>query len=636
MGCIYAFFLRKIDSMFNKIILSTVAVSVLFTSSDGFAGRRNQLSQPKAQAIYDQTMKNLQKVPPQVEQKYRKLIQSGDPLFDVRTISEMLMVHYKATEAYHNKLLVDAAADLATLESGIDTDSLAFSFLPSVFEDSSPSAVITAKKEIFRCFLEDGKRSPSLKRLKDEVSSGEEFFTNMFSNPDALLDQIALDVGEMKNDVDAFMKYERMLYRRSKVAVERHNAFADYHEGHPERGKIRTFDKLREVWENIASVSSCYILFVKAAYPFVCALEKLTPSTESAVFQLKVREIKRGIKNIAAGFGCGQMICEELDMLDELYNTLTADDVLPLNEDLAVLYNTEAADHEMNPEGKYQKKVKNDRLKLDQFYQHLERQVDGSVTKFLLAQKELERREKERQKERAHARLVKNIKAMQADREAEVREAEALKQQTASTSTSSSSSASTSSTSTSSTSELPRELSSQGQYMQWFVESGQKFNARKEVNQQLVKLMADQKRKEDAKASKNHEIDPDRVASSSSSSSSTTVEVAPATVDPQITLGANHYKTFFSLMNDKYSEMELPQVENLFIAIGGYVDNAHEGARVGMGLRHIETAAPVVKIMHAPHASGKNGRKGFGPEHILDIRNMLIAAGFTMESVISR
>ncbi len=41
-------------------------------------------------------------------------------------------------------------------------------------------------------------------------------------------------------------------------------------------------------------------------------------------------------------------------------------------------------------------------------------------------------------------------------------------------------------------------------------------------------------------------------------------------------------------------------------------------------------------VMHGTHARGKNGRKGLRPEQILDIREMLINAGYTLETVISK
>lgn len=178
----------------------------------------------------------------------------------------------------------------------------------------------------------------------------------------------------------------------------------------------------------------------------------------------------------------------------------------------------------------------------------------------------------------------------------------------------------------------------EGAYHHWYWASQTARNAKKEVCQLAQEKLATQEARKAAKASKSHDIDEDKAAASTASTATTksmpidgAVSATPEQQDV-ITLTRHHQDLFNDLFDDEQKDagLQLDAVGRLFVSLGGYIDPHRSGSRQALAIRHRETGGLHLRVIHY-HA--KNGRKALRPEQVLDIRDMLIEAGYSPEMI---
>lgn len=175
----------------------------------------------------------------------------------------------------------------------------------------------------------------------------------------------------------------------------------------------------------------------------------------------------------------------------------------------------------------------------------------------------------------------------------------------------------------------------EGAYTAWHWASLKDFNAKKEARKNAQALLSKEQTLAQSKTAKNHTIDEKKAAAASVAVSSTSkVPEKPESKIEPIILGSNHYGTYELLMTNKDCGLDKESVGNVFRALGGHMDpNDHSGSRVALYILDTETGNELTIV---PHYHTKNGVKTFRPEQILDIRNLLIKAGYDKDRVIQK
>lgn len=172
-------------------------------------------------------------------------------------------------------------------------------------------------------------------------------------------------------------------------------------------------------------------------------------------------------------------------------------------------------------------------------------------------------------------------------------------------------------------------------YHEWYWASQSDHSLMKEAHALAQKRLAAEQAKADAKAAKSHEIDESKASSSTSEITKEKKKVDDNDDEQEeLLLSHAHEQLLDDLFDDeqKDSGIKIETIGRLFVSLGGYIDPTRTGCRQALAIRNRETGHLITRVIHY-HA--KNGRKALRPEQVLEIRTMLIEAGYTPDMVIS-